>query len=105
MNIYIGNLAFTASEDDVRQLFESYGAVDTVHLITDRETGRARGFGFAQNGRRPGSAVGDSGTQWQRPQWPGAHRQRGQAAGAPPRESAPVVNSQSRCGHLYPHSQ
>ena len=46
MNIYIGNLAFTASEDDVRQLFESYGAVDTVHLITDRETGRARGFGF-----------------------------------------------------------
>jgi RNA recognition motif-containing protein len=46
VNIYVGNLAFTASEDDVRQLFEPYGAVDKVHLITDRETGRARGFGF-----------------------------------------------------------
>ena len=46
MNIYVGNLAFTASEDDVRQLFEQYGAVDKVSLITDRETGRARGFGF-----------------------------------------------------------
>jgi RNA recognition motif-containing protein len=46
VNIYVGNLAFTASEDDVRQLFEQYGAVDKVSLITDRETGRARGFGF-----------------------------------------------------------
>jgi cold-inducible RNA-binding protein len=48
MNIYVGNLAFTASEDDVRQLFEQYGAVDKVQLITDRETGRARGFGFVE---------------------------------------------------------
>jgi RNA recognition motif-containing protein len=48
VNIYVGNLAFTASEDDVRQLFEQYGAVDKVHLITDRETGRARGFGFVE---------------------------------------------------------
>ena len=46
MNIYVGNLTFTASEDDVRQLFEPYGTVDKVNLITDRETGRARGFGF-----------------------------------------------------------
>jgi RNA recognition motif-containing protein len=46
VNIYVGNLAFTASEDDVRQLFEQYGEVDRVNLITDRETGRARGFGF-----------------------------------------------------------
>jgi RNA recognition motif-containing protein len=48
VNIYVGNLAFTASEDDVSQLFEQYGAVDKVHLITDRETGRARGFGFVE---------------------------------------------------------
>jgi RNA recognition motif-containing protein len=46
VNIYVGNLTFTASEDDVRQLFEPYGTVDKVNLITDRETGRARGFGF-----------------------------------------------------------
>jgi RNA recognition motif-containing protein len=48
VNIYVGNLAFTASEDDVRQLFEPYGAVDKVSLITDRDTGRARGFGFVE---------------------------------------------------------
>ena len=48
MNIYVGNLAFTASEDDVRQLFEQYGTVEKVQLITDRETGRARGFGFVE---------------------------------------------------------
>ena len=48
MNIYVGNLAFTASEDDVHQLFEQYGTVEKVQLITDRETGRARGFGFVE---------------------------------------------------------
>ena len=48
MNIFVGNLAFTTSEDDVRQLFEPYGAVDKVSLITDRETGRAKGFGFVE---------------------------------------------------------
>jgi RNA recognition motif-containing protein len=46
VNIFVGNLAFTATEQDLRQLFEQYGAVDTVHIITDRETGRPRGFGF-----------------------------------------------------------
>ena len=48
MNIFVGNLAFTATEDDLRQLFEQYGAVDKINLITDRETGRARGFGFVE---------------------------------------------------------
>jgi cold-inducible RNA-binding protein len=48
VNIYVGNLAFTASEDDVRQLFEQYGTVERVNLITDRDTGRARGFGFVE---------------------------------------------------------
>ena len=48
MNIYVGNLAYTASEDDVRQLFEQYGAVDKINLITDRDTGRAKGFGFVE---------------------------------------------------------
>jgi RNA recognition motif-containing protein len=46
VNIFVGNLAFSATDDELRQLFEQYGAVDEVKLITDRETGRPRGFGF-----------------------------------------------------------
>jgi RNA recognition motif-containing protein len=48
MQIYVGNLAFTATEAEVRQAFEAYGTVERVNLITDRETGRARGFGFVE---------------------------------------------------------
>ena len=48
MNIYVGNLAFTATVDEVRQLFEGYGTVDIVRLLTDRETGQPRGFGFVE---------------------------------------------------------
>jgi len=47
-NIYVGNLPFSASETEVRELFEQYGAVSRVSLITDRETGRPRGFGFVE---------------------------------------------------------
>lgn len=46
--IYVGNLPFTATEDEVRDLFAEHGAVDSVKLIADRETGRPRGFGFVQ---------------------------------------------------------
>ncbi|MCK5707330.1 MAG: RNA-binding protein [Candidatus Aureabacteria bacterium] len=46
--IYIGNLPFTASQDDVRDLFSQHGAVHSVDLINDRETGRPRGFGFVE---------------------------------------------------------
>jgi RNA recognition motif-containing protein len=48
MNIYIGNIPFKATIDDLRQLFEQYGAVKNVTVITDRETGRSRGFGFIE---------------------------------------------------------
>src|ERR1700748_2907457 len=44
--IYVGNLPFTATEDEVRSLFERYGKVKSVKLINDRETGRPRGFAF-----------------------------------------------------------
>ena len=47
-NIYVGNLPFTTNEDEVRKLFANYGTVDSVNLITDRETGRLRGFGFVE---------------------------------------------------------
>jgi RNA recognition motif-containing protein len=46
--IYVGNLAFTASEADVRALFSQHGNVDAVSLPTDREIGRPRGFGFVE---------------------------------------------------------
>src|SRR4029453_9925938 len=44
MNIFVGNLAFTTTEQDLRQLFEPYGTVETIRIMTDRETGRSRGF-------------------------------------------------------------
>ncbi|HUO81949.1 MAG TPA: RNA-binding protein [Gammaproteobacteria bacterium] len=46
--IYVGNLPFGSSEDDIRQLFAQYGSVQSVKLITDRDTGRPRGFGFVE---------------------------------------------------------
>src|ERR1700681_3152827 len=47
-NIFVGNLNFGATEDAVRALFEAYGAVDRVNLITDRDTGQPRGFAFVE---------------------------------------------------------
>ena len=47
-SIYVGNLPFSASEDDVRDLFATHGEVSSVKLIEDRETGRLRGFGFVE---------------------------------------------------------
>lgn len=46
--IYCGNLPFTSTEDDVRALFEEYGTVQEVSLVSDRETGKSRGFGFVE---------------------------------------------------------
>jgi len=48
MNIYVGNLSYTATEGSLRTQFEAYGAVDSVRIITDRQTGRSRGFGFVE---------------------------------------------------------
>jgi cold-inducible RNA-binding protein len=47
-NIFVGNLDFNTSEDDLRHLFETYGQVDRVSIMTDRDTGRSRGFGFVE---------------------------------------------------------
>src|SRR3569833_1699557 len=47
-SIYVGNLPFTCSEDEVRDLFSAYGAVHSVKMISDRETGRPRGFAFVE---------------------------------------------------------
>ena len=47
-NIFVGNLSFGATEGSVRSLFETYGTIDRVSIVTDRETGQARGFGFVE---------------------------------------------------------
>jgi RNA recognition motif-containing protein len=47
-NIFVGNLSFNTNEDELRQLFEGFGQVDRVSILTDRETGRSRGFGFVE---------------------------------------------------------
>jgi RNA recognition motif-containing protein len=46
--LYVGNLSFQSTEEDLRELFEKHGTVESVAVITDRETGRARGFGFVE---------------------------------------------------------
>lgn len=48
MNIYVGNLSYSSTEDSVRQHFAQYGEVSAVRIIQDRETGRSRGFGFVE---------------------------------------------------------
>ncbi|MBI4902910.1 MAG: RNA-binding protein [Acidobacteria bacterium] len=47
-NIFVGNLSFGATEDSVRSMFEAHGTVDRVSIVTDRETGRSRGFAFVE---------------------------------------------------------
>jgi len=47
-NIFVGNLDFSVREDAIRSLFENYGAVERVSIMTDRETGRSRGFAFVE---------------------------------------------------------
>jgi len=46
--IFVGNLSFRATEDQVRSMFAEYGTVDIVSIVTDRDTGQARGFGFVE---------------------------------------------------------
>ena len=48
MNIYVGNMPFSMDEGQLRSLFEEFGEVDSVNVITDRQTGRPRGFGFVE---------------------------------------------------------
>jgi len=47
-NIFVGNLSFGTTEDSVRSLFEPFGSVDRVNIVTDRDTGQARGFAFVE---------------------------------------------------------
>ncbi len=63
MNIFVGNLAFTATNQDIRQLFEQYGVVDQVSVITDRDTGRSKGFVFVEMPDRQAAQAAITGIQ------------------------------------------
>jgi cold-inducible RNA-binding protein len=56
-NIFVGNLSFQASESSIRSLFEQYGQVDRVSIVTDRDSGQSRGFGFVE---MPNNDEGDN---------------------------------------------
>jgi RNA recognition motif-containing protein len=58
-NIYVGNLSFSAADDDLRSAFEEFGEVTSVNIIMDRETGRSRGFAFIEmsNGDQAKEAI------------------------------------------------
>ena len=48
MNIYVGNLSFDATEEDVREVFEAFGKVESAKIVQDKYSGRSRGFGFVE---------------------------------------------------------
>jgi RNA recognition motif-containing protein len=52
INIYVGNVPFRTSDDELRDLFEQYGRVETAKVIIDRATGRSKGFGFVEMAER-----------------------------------------------------
>lgn len=54
--LYVGNLPFSSTEEDLRGVFERHGSVDSVAVITDRETGRPRGFAFVEMSEERGAA-------------------------------------------------
>jgi RNA recognition motif-containing protein len=47
-NVYVGNMSFETTESDLRSLFEPFGEITRIHVVTDRDTGRARGFAFVE---------------------------------------------------------
>ena len=57
--VYVGNMSFDTQEDDLRDLFAAYGEVESVNIISDRYTGKSRGFGFVEmaNAEQAGSAI------------------------------------------------
>lgn len=58
--VFVGNLSFQTTEDDLRDLFQGSGTVDSIHVITDRDTGRSRGFAFVEmpNDEEASKAIG-----------------------------------------------
>ena len=66
MNIYVGNLSYEVTEEDLKEAFEVFGEVETIRVIKDKYTGRSKGFGFVEmpDSAASQSAIDDS--KWQR---------------------------------------
>jgi RNA recognition motif-containing protein len=60
-NLYVGNLSYNSTEDGLREAFGAFGEVESVNVITDRETGRPRGFAFVQMATEEGAAAAIAG--------------------------------------------
>lgn len=60
MNLFVGNMSFQTTESELRALFEPFGEITRIHVVTDRETGRARGFAFVEmaNDEEAAKAIG-----------------------------------------------
>ena len=65
MNIYIGNMSFDTTEDQLRQAFNGYGEVSTVNIITDKHSGEPRGFAFVEMSSKDGAIAAISGLNGQ----------------------------------------
>jgi RNA recognition motif-containing protein len=65
MNIYIGNMSFDTTEDQLRQAFEAFGEVSSVNIIADRDTGKPRGFAFVEMATRDEAMAAISGLNGQ----------------------------------------
>ena len=76
--LYVGNLSFTATSDDLSGLFGEYGTVTSASVVTDRETGRSRGFGFVEMSDGADAAI--AGHQHGLVPGPEPDRERGEAA-------------------------
>ena len=73
--IYVGNLSFQTTEADVSEMFGNVGQVESVQIITDRDTGRSKGFGFVQMTDDAARRKGYCCVKWQRSQRAAAHGQ------------------------------
>ena len=100
MNIYVGNLPYKATEDELRNMFESFGEVSSVRIITDHESGRSKGFAFVEmaNNEQGAAAIEElNGAEYigrpltvnearPRQERPGGDRPRGGGRSSGPRE-------------------
>lgn len=57
MNIYVGNLSFSTTQEELENLFSQYGEVESVRIVRDRQTGRSRGFGFVEMSEEQGKVA------------------------------------------------
>jgi len=64
MNIYVGNLSYSVTEDDLRALFTEFGDVSSAKLIIDRDTGRSKGFGFVEMASNDGGKKSHRRVAW-----------------------------------------